>query len=93
MAVILRGPRQNQTVKIVEIKGEFATVENGQHLRLAILKLSGIEKEVVLKHYVDTPTFHKYYDLEHFIDTGTFKRQHNPNWQGFRRRAFTTNNR
>lgn len=74
MALLIKGPRRGQKVNIVDISGQGAIVENGQWLKLYLMRITGIEKEVILKKYVDTPTFHKYFDLEHFIDTGEFIR-------------------
>ena len=76
MAIIIRGVRKHQAVHIVDIKGEFAILENNQRMRLGMLEADQTEKPIIERSYCDSETFRLFYDLDHFRATGRFKKHH-----------------
>lgn len=76
MAIIIRGVRKHQSVHIVDIKGEFAILENNQRMRLGMLEADKLEQDIIGSKYCDSETFRIYYDLDWFLQTGRFKKHH-----------------
>lgn len=76
MAIIIRGIRKHEQVRIADIKGEFAVLENGKHIRLGMLEVDPTEQRIIESKYCESETFKLFYDLEHFRATGRFKKHH-----------------
>lgn len=76
MAVIIRGIRKFEQVRIADIKGEFAVLESGVRIRLGMLEADATEQRIIESNYCESETFKLYYDLEHFKQTGRFKKHH-----------------
>lgn len=76
MAVIIRGIRKHEVVRIADIQGEFAVLENGKRMRLGMLEADRTEQDIIERSFCDSETFRIYYDLDHFKATGRFKKHH-----------------
>lgn len=76
MAVIIRGSRKNEQVRITDVDGEFAVLDDGKKIRLGMLQMSGSEQARIVAEFAESETFVLYYDLSWFLQTGRFKKHH-----------------
>jgi hypothetical protein len=73
MAIIIKGNRKGEVVKLLELKEEFAVLSDGEPMRLGMLEVDDTERQKILKNYIDSDTF-KRYEFGHFLNTNRFKK-------------------
>lgn len=76
MATIIRGIHKQTKVRIADIDGEFAVLEDGRRMRLGMLEADDLERKIIEGLMEKGGTFTIHYNLEHFKATGRFKKHH-----------------